>query len=100
MFSFASIVFEELFDEIDVGKNHAAAAVALETDLVEGLSFFFAFTENGHVLLPQVARDLAARKATDGNNHLGDSRVFVLFRRTRDHGLIATEARKGKVRLS
>jgi hypothetical protein len=24
----------------------------------------------------------------------------VLFRRTRDHGLIATEARKGKVRLS
>ena len=30
-------VLEELFDEIDVGKNHAAAAVALETDLVEGL---------------------------------------------------------------
>lgn len=31
-------VLEELFDEIDVSKNHAAAAVALETDLVEGLT--------------------------------------------------------------
>lgn len=31
-------VLEELFDQIDVGKDHAAAAVALKTNLVEGLA--------------------------------------------------------------
>jgi len=52
LFSFAGVVLEELFDQIDVGENHAAAAVALKTDLVEGLSFFLAFAKDGHVLLP------------------------------------------------
>jgi hypothetical protein len=31
-------VLEKLFDQIDVGKDHAAAAVALKANLVEGLA--------------------------------------------------------------
>jgi hypothetical protein len=35
VFFFAGNVLEEFLDEIDVGENHAAAAVALEADGVE-----------------------------------------------------------------
>tara|TARA_R110002003_G_scaffold44_13_gene3345 strand:- start:3741 stop:3929 length:189 start_codon:yes stop_codon:yes gene_type:complete len=35
---FAGNVLEELLDQIDVGQDHAAAAVALETDGVEGVA--------------------------------------------------------------
>jgi hypothetical protein len=35
---FAGNVLEELLDQVDVGQDHAAAAVALETDGVEGVT--------------------------------------------------------------
>jgi hypothetical protein len=38
VFFFAGNVLEEFLDEIDVGENHAAAAVALEADGVEGVT--------------------------------------------------------------
>jgi len=69
LFSFAGVVLEQLLDQIDVGKDHAAAAVALETDAVERFSFFHAVAKKSHVFLPKVSGDLAARKATDRNNH-------------------------------
>jgi hypothetical protein len=31
-------VLEELFDQIDVGKDHTAAAVALKTNIVKGFT--------------------------------------------------------------
>ena len=33
----AGNVLEELLDQVDVGEDHAAAAVAGETELVEGI---------------------------------------------------------------
>jgi len=38
LFSFAGVVLEQFLDEVDVGEDHAAAAVALETDGVEGVA--------------------------------------------------------------
>jgi hypothetical protein len=37
-FLFAGNVLEELLDQVDVGEDHAAAAVACETELVEGVT--------------------------------------------------------------
>ena len=37
-FLFAGNVLEELLDQVDVGEDHAAAAVACETELVEGIT--------------------------------------------------------------
>jgi hypothetical protein len=37
-FLVAGNVLEEFLDEVDVGENHAAAAVALEADGVEGIT--------------------------------------------------------------
>jgi hypothetical protein len=38
LFSFAGVVLEEFFDQVDVREDHAAAAVALETDGVESIA--------------------------------------------------------------
>jgi hypothetical protein len=37
-FLFTGDVLEEFLDQVDVGEDHAAAAVALETDVVEGVT--------------------------------------------------------------
>jgi len=58
-----------------VSEDHAATAVALEAYGVEGFGFFhFALGNEPDVSLPEVARDLAAGEATDGNDHCGKAR--------------------------
>jgi hypothetical protein len=38
LFSFAGVVLEQFLDEVDVGEDHAATAVALETDGIKGVA--------------------------------------------------------------
>lgn len=52
-----------------MGENHTSAAIAGEADAVKCLDFLLAFAEEGHVFLPEVAGNLAAREATDGDDH-------------------------------
>jgi hypothetical protein len=54
-----TVVVEELGDEVDVGEEHAAAAVALEAQLVESPAGVLAILlEELKVLVPLVANNL------------------------------------------
>jgi len=61
---------EELLDEVYVGEDHPSAAIALEVEFCEGLSFGASVKEEGKVGVPLVTNDLAAREAADWNDHL------------------------------
>lgn len=64
-----TVVLQELLDQVDVGEDHSPTAVTLETELGEGGSFLHSAQEQCQVGVPLVADDLAARKATDGDDH-------------------------------
>jgi hypothetical protein len=55
----STVVVEELGDEVHVGEEHAAAAVALEAELVESPAGVLALLlKELQVLVPLVADDL------------------------------------------
>lgn len=57
-----------------MGEDHAAAAVALETDGIEGVTIGHLLLGNeANVAFPKVAGDLAAGEAADGDDHFGGS---------------------------
>lgn len=64
-----TVVLQELLNQVNVRQDHSPTAVSLETELGEGRSFLHAAQEQGQVGVPLVADDLAARKATDGDDH-------------------------------
>lgn len=65
-------VLEKLLDKVDVGHDHAAAAVALEAKLVHSITISLAgIRDQLEIALPKVAGDLSAGEATDGDNHFG-----------------------------
>ena len=59
---------EELFDEVNVGEDHSAAAVALKVEFGESLAFGAPVKEERKVGVPFVADHLATREAADGND--------------------------------
>lgn len=63
-------VLEELLDQVDVRHDHTAAAVALEAELVHGLTIRGTVVHELQVSLPQVTGHLATRETADGDNHL------------------------------
>ena len=73
---FVDVVVEELDDEVDVGQDHAAAAVTLATELVECvLGVNFLLVDEVEVAIPLVAHDFAAGEAANWNDH------FFIYRR-------------------
>lgn len=52
-----------------MGENHSATAISLEIELGESLTFSTTVEEKGKVGVPFVADDLAAREATNGDDH-------------------------------
>lgn len=52
------LVLEQLLDEIDVRHDHAAAAVAVELQLVHGVAVADVLFEELEVALPEVADNL------------------------------------------
>ena len=42
-----TVVMQQLFNEVDVGKNHSSTAVPLELELVEGLAGMWVRDERG-----------------------------------------------------
>lgn len=51
-------VLEQLLDEVDVGHDHAAAAVAVELELIHGVAVADVLAEKNEVAFPEVADDL------------------------------------------
>lgn len=73
------VVVEQLIDEVDVGEEHPAAAVAIEAQLVEylshihvlsGVAVLIAVAHHFAELVPFVSDDLAAAEAPHRNYHL------------------------------
>jgi hypothetical protein len=59
IYSLLTVVVEELGDEVHVGEEHAATAVALEAQLVQSPAGVLALLlEELEVLVPLVANDL------------------------------------------
>jgi hypothetical protein len=95
------VVLEELLDQVDVGHDHAAAAVALQAKLIHGVTaklsvsfrnddsvvsgsapFRLVRVLNQHnITLPEVAGNLAAREASDRDNHCDGRKYMRLCRR-------------------
>lgn len=68
---FVDVVVQELDDQVDVGQNHASAAVTLASELVErvfGVNLLF--VDQVEVAIPLVAHDFAAGEAANWNDHL------------------------------
>ena len=59
-----------MLDEFNMREHHSSAAVSLELELVERISFVHVVLEQLHVCVPLVPDDLAAREAADGDDHL------------------------------
>jgi hypothetical protein len=64
------IVFEELLNQVNVCEHHSPTAVSLELESVEGVTFgHVVVLEVREIRLPLVTDDLAAREASDRNDH-------------------------------
>ena len=68
---------QEALDQVDVGEDHAAAAVAVELEFGERLALGAPFDEKREVCVPLVADDLAAAKAAHRNNPVSGRRTMV-----------------------
>lgn len=83
---FQWIVAQKLFNQIDVGQDHAAAAVPLETQLVQSVTLRqILVLQVGQIRLPLVAHNFAAGKAPNGNDHL---KVCVLTKGKKKVGYV------------
>jgi hypothetical protein len=64
------IVLEELLNQVNVCEHHSPTAVSLELESVEGVTFgHVVVLEVREIRLPLVTDDLAAREASDRNDH-------------------------------
>lgn len=71
VFILVSVVVEQLDDEVDVGEEHAAAAVPRQVERVERLRFRLLVGQKLQKRLPLVPNHLAAGKASDGKDLCG-----------------------------
>eukprot|EP00117_Sycon_ciliatum_P020953 scpid103926/ scgid18524/ len=63
-------VVQELLDKIDVRQQHSSAAVALEAECIQCISFSVFSLKQTQVGLPFVTNHLPAGEAANWNNHI------------------------------
>jgi hypothetical protein len=70
---------EKLFNQVNVGEEHASTAVPSQAQLIKDVAFWTVLLEELQVTVPFVADDLSAGKAAYWDYHVatGDSRGWV-----------------------
>eukprot|EP00996_Jenningsia_fusiforme_P006026 NODE_7180_length_499_cov_20.342222_g6741_i0.p1 GENE.NODE_7180_length_499_cov_20.342222_g6741_i0~~NODE_7180_length_499_cov_20.342222_g6741_i0.p1 ORF type:complete len:106 (-),score=5.77 NODE_7180_length_499_cov_20.342222_g6741_i0:50-367(-) len=63
------IVREQLFDQVDMGQDHATAAVALQSNSIQRLTICVVILTKALILFELVPYHLSAGEAAHGNDH-------------------------------